>query len=128
MTGNAEHTEFSTMHPDRWLPDCWVTLSKLRSFSVAHSSISHIEALAWSKFNYFIGHCVTMLRHGKLSEQYVPYGMFPVHSSCCHYCSKYYCCSTFPWIVFQGHSVKTTLTHRMDLAVSLQPFRASRTQ
>lgn len=62
----------------------------LHSISVPHSSISHIEAPAWSKFNYFIGHCrtLTMLRHGKLSEQYVPVpGTFPVHSSCCHYCS-----------------------------------------
>ena len=44
--------------------------------------------LAWGKFNYFTGQCrlLTMLRHGKLSGQYVPYGIFQGNSSCCHFC------------------------------------------
>lgn len=64
------------MHPEQWLPYCGVTLSKLLSISVPHSSISPMETLAWSKFNYFMGQNRTlpMLRHGKLSEEYLPYG------------------------------------------------------
>ena len=90
LTEKIQNTkEFSTMLPDLWLPYCSPTLNKLPSVSVPHSSISHIESLAWSKFNYFMGQCrtLTMLRHGKLSKQYVPYGTFSVNSSCSHYCS-----------------------------------------
>ena len=38
--------------------------------------------------DYFMGQCrpLTMLRHEKLSGQYVPCGMFQVNSNCCHYC------------------------------------------
>ena len=40
-----------------------------------------METLASSKFNYFMGQCrpLTVLRHEKLSGQYVPYGTFQVN-------------------------------------------------
>ena len=74
--------------PDLWLPYCWATLNKLCSASVPHSSFNHMEILASSKFNYFMGQCrpLTVLRHEKLLGQYVPYGTFQVNFSCCHYC------------------------------------------
>ena len=73
LTEKIQNTkEFSTMLPDLWLPYCSPTLNKLPSVSVPHSSISHMETLAWSKFSYFMVQCRTliMLRHGYIPSQF----------------------------------------------------------
>ena len=118
------------MSPEQWLPYFGVTLSKLLSVSVPHSSISPMEKLAWSKFNYFMGknRIITMLRHGKLSEQYLPYGTFQSILAAVITVVNVIAVPHFSAQCFKDTVSTPPLTHCMGFVLSIQPFRPSRTE